>query len=102
MPNSLLGLLKNMFNKLKQIKDLRSQAKTMQSALSQESITVEKGGIKVVINGNMEVSSVSINQELSKDSIEGLLVEAVNEAIKKTQRLMAQKMQEMGGLPGLN
>jgi DNA-binding protein YbaB len=91
-----------MFNKLKQIKDLRSQAKTMQSALSQESITVEKGGIKVIMNGNMEVSSISINQELSKDSIEGLLAEAVNEAIKKTQRLMAQKMQEMGGLPGLN
>jgi DNA-binding protein YbaB len=91
-----------MFNKLKQIKDLRSQAKTMQSALSQESITIEKGGIKVVMNGNMEVSSISINQELSKESIEGLLAEAVNEAIKKTQRLMAQKMQEMGGLPGLN
>jgi DNA-binding protein YbaB len=54
------------------------------------------------MNGNMEVSSISINQELSKDSIEGLLAEAVNEAIKKTQRLMAQKMQEMGGLPGLN
>ena len=31
-----------MFNKLKQIKDLRSQAKTMQNTLAQESIETEK------------------------------------------------------------
>ena len=29
------------------------------------------------------------------------LKDCINEAIKKTQKLMAQKMQEMGGLPSL-
>lgn len=90
-----------MFNKLKQLKDLRSQAKTMQSALSQESIVIEKGGIKITMNGNMEVNSITINEDLSKDSLEGLLADAFNEAIKKTQRIMAQKMQEMGNFPGM-
>lgn len=90
-----------MFNKLKHLKDLRSQAKTMQNALAAESITIEKGGIKIIMNGNMEIISITVNENLSKDSLEGMLTDCINEAIKKTQRLMAQKMQEMGGLPNL-
>ncbi|MFA4834012.1 MAG: YbaB/EbfC family nucleoid-associated protein [Patescibacteria group bacterium] len=90
-----------MFAKLKYMKDLRSQAKTMQNALAQESVTVEKGGVKITMNGNMEIISLSINEGLGKESLEGMLTDCFNEAIKKTQRLMAQKMQEMGGLPGL-
>ncbi|MFH0923220.1 MAG: YbaB/EbfC family nucleoid-associated protein, partial [Candidatus Falkowbacteria bacterium] len=89
-----------MFNKLKHLKDLRSQAKTMQNALAQETVTVEKGGITVIMNGNMEITSININEDLAKDSMEGMLTESVNEAIKKTQRLMARKMQEMGNIPG--
>lgn len=89
-----------MFNKLKQFRDLRSQAKMLQNSLSQESVIVEKGGIKVVMNGNMEVVSLTVNQELSKDSLEGMLTDCINEAIKKTQKVMAQKIQAMGGLQG--
>lgn len=47
-----------MFSKLKQFQDLRSQAKTMQNALAQETVTEEKNGVKIVLNGNMEVMSV--------------------------------------------
>jgi DNA-binding protein YbaB len=74
----------------------------MQNALADESVTIEKNGVKVVMNGNMEIKSISINNELTKESLEGILTDCVNDAIKKTQRLMAQKMQEMGGFPGLN
>ncbi len=91
-----------MFNKLKHLKDVRSQAKTMQNALANETVTVEKGDVKVVMNGNMEITSLTISEGLAKDSLEGILADCVNDAIKKTQRLMAQKMQEMGGIPGLN
>lgn len=91
-----------MFNKLKHLKDLRSQAKQMQNALSGETTTIEKGGVKVVMNGNMEITSIALNEDLAKDSLEGILADCVNDAIKKTQRLMARKMQEMGGMPGLN
>ena len=90
-----------MFNKLKQFKDLRDQAKKMQNALSGEVITAEKGGVKIVMNGNMEITSVTINEGLSKESLEGMVQGAVNDAIKQTQRVMAKKMQELGGLPGL-
>jgi len=89
-----------MFNKLKQFKDLRSQAKVLQNALSNETVVIEKGGIKVIMNGNMEITQLTLNESLAKESLEGILTEAINEAIKKTQRLMAQKVQEMGGIKG--
>lgn len=90
-----------MFNKLKQFKDLRSQAKQMQNVLAQEVNTIEKNGVSITINGNLEITGVSIRENLSGNNLEKALKEAFNEAIKKTQRIMAQKMQEMGGLSGL-
>ena len=47
-----------MFNKLKQFKDLRDQAKTMQSALATEKVKKKKNGVVIEMNGNMEVLSV--------------------------------------------
>jgi len=91
-----------MFNKLKQFKDLRSQAKTMQDALAEEKISEEKGGVKITMNGNMEVLSVVIESGLTKEVIETSVKNAVNETIKKAQRIMAKKLQDMGGFPGLN
>lgn len=90
-----------MFNKLKQLKDLRDQAKKMQNALSEENVTAEKGGVKIVMNGNMEVSELTLPENVSQASAKDIK-ECVNDSIKKTQRLMAKKMQEMGGFPGLN
>jgi len=89
-----------MFNKLKQFKDLRSQAKTMQNALADESVTIEKGGVKINMDGNMKITSVKIIEEKSKEKLEEAIKDSINSAIKKTQRLMAEKMQKMGGFPG--
>jgi len=91
-----------MFNKLKMLKDLRSQAKTMQNMLAQEFIETEKNGNKLKMNGNMEIISLSLNESLSKESLENILKDLINDSIKKAQKIMAQKMQEMGGMPGLN
>ena len=90
-----------MFSKLKQLKDLRDQAKKMQNALGGETITSEKNGIKVKMNGNMEVIELNINPDLSKESLENILKDCINDAMRQTQKLMARKMQEMGGFPGL-
>ncbi len=91
-----------MFSKLKQFQDLRSQAKTMQNALAQETITEEKNGVKVVLNGNMEIMSINLNESLSKSAQEEAVKNSVNEGIKRAQRLMAKKLQDMGGIPGMN
>ena len=91
-----------MFSKLKQIKDLRDQAKVMQNALGKENVTESKGGITMTMNGNMEITEIKVEGELSKQSLEQDFKSCANETIKKVQRLMAKKMQEMGGIPGLS
>lgn len=91
-----------MFNKLKQFKDLRDKAKTMQNALAEETINQEKNGIKVSLNGNLEITEVKLNYNLSQSEQENSLKSCLNEAIKKAQKVMAKKMQDMGGFPGLN
>jgi len=91
-----------MFNKLKQFKDLRSQAKTMKSALSEETVTEEKNGVKIVLNGNMELMELSLNKDMSPQAQETIIKSCFNDALKRAQRLMAKKLQDMGGLPGLS
>jgi len=91
-----------MFSKLKQFRDLRSQAKTMQGALAQETITEERNGLKVVLNGNLEILDIKLSDSLTKDAQENNLKICLNDAVKKAQRIMAKKLQDMGGLPGLN
>lgn len=88
-----------MFNKLKQMQDLRSQAKKMQSALAGESIVVDKRGIKVIMSGNLEITKLEITEE---GNVAERVKDACNDAIKQTQRLMAKKMQEVGGFPGMS
>jgi DNA-binding protein YbaB len=90
-----------MFSKLKQFRDLRSQAKTIQDVLAQEVITEEKNGVTIKMNGNMEVMSISLPSGMDKATQESALKGCFNDAVKKAQRLMAKKLQDMGGIPGL-
>jgi nucleoid-associated protein EbfC len=98
-----------MFNKIKQLKDLRDQANTMKQALAQETVSAEAdhGRVSLVMDGNQEVLAVSIAPELlqpeKKEEVEKAVKEAANDAVKKSQRAMAQKIQGMGGLnlPGM-
>lgn len=93
-----------MFNKLKQIKDMRAKAKRVQTALKDESAegTGAWGKIKIKMSGNQEVLEVSIDPELlkieEKKKLEDGVKEATNSAIKKVQRVMVEKMQKMGEL----
>lgn len=92
----------SMFSKLKQFKDLKDRAKEIQSALSQETAegTAGWGKVKVVINGNQQVLSVTIEEGAMSDRVklQELIVEATNDAIGKIQRVMATKLKDIGGL----
>jgi len=89
----------SMFNKLKEVKDLRDQAKQLQNQLSQESVMASAEGEKIslVMDGNQTVVSLDIDPELltpdKKETLEKGLRNAFNEAVKKVQRIVAQKMQ---------
>lgn len=92
-----------MFNKLKQFNDLKNQAKELQNELSKESITVTSKGVEITMDGNLSVTAVSIDDSIIGDAkkIEKGFVEAHADALKKMQRKMAMKMQQMGGLPNI-
>ena len=94
-----------MFNKLKQFKDLRSQAKQMQDALSQESVNVSNNGISLTMDGNLKITKVDVDPDLlnpdKKEKLENAFKSAHEDALKKMQRIMAMKMKEMGGLPNI-
>ncbi len=95
-----------MFNKLKQFKDIRSKAKTIQSQLAQEKVegSAVWGKVKIGMDGNMSVTDVTISDELlsDKSKLEAGIKDACNDAVKRAQRKMAEQMKQMGGLDGLS
>ena len=92
-----------MFNKLKQFRDLRSQAKSLQNTLSEEKTTVSSGGVSVTMDGNLRIINIDISAELlnpdKKEKLQNAIKDACDEALKKMQKVMAMKVREMGGLP---
>lgn len=84
-------------DKLKQLKQMRAEALKMQRELAQEKLTVEEGGVKVIISGDQQIESLEINGEPQEQ-----VVRVMNKAIKEAQKLAAQKLTQMsGGLSGL-
>lgn len=96
-----------MFSKLKQFKDLREQGKKYQNAMSGESVTARAGGDSVILtmDGNLGLTGLAIAPEMlapdKKTKLENAIKEAHADALKKIQRIIAGKMQEMGGIPGI-
>ncbi len=91
-----------MLSKLKHIKDLRSQAKQLQDVLAEETVTVEKRGATVVMDGNQKVVSLTLPADMTAEQAQSLIPGLINDAMDKVKKIMAKKMQEMGGFPGLN
>jgi len=74
-----------MFDKLNQLKELKE-------ILEKEKGEVEKEGIKVTINGKMEIEEIKLNSDLDLKKQESILKECFNEAMKKIQTKAVQKM----------
>jgi len=82
------------FEQLKQIKKLQE----IQNALKNEKISHSKNGVTITINGKLEVEAVALDSSLSINDQERAVKDCFNEAMKKVQMMVAQKMQSMGGL----
>jgi len=93
-----------LFSKLKTIRDLRSQAKEMQTILRDVIVETEHKGSKIVLDGNLEVQSLALNQDRSAADLQQDLKDLLNEAIKKAQRKMAETLRAAGKMqiPGLS
>lgn len=87
----------NPFGQLGELKKMRDQAMAMQRELQQEIVEVNKRGVYVKISGDQKVLDIKTNDKSDDD-----ILEAVNEAVKKSQEVAAKKLQSMtGGMGGL-
>ena len=92
-----MGLMDNM-KQFGDLKKMRDQAMEVQKKLQGIKITVEHKGVTVVMAGDQKVISISGEQNFDK------IAEAVNEALKQSQKVAAEEMKGlMGGLglPGM-
>jgi DNA-binding YbaB/EbfC family protein len=82
------------------------KVKKLQKELQKEIITVESGdgAVKIEINGEQKIKKIHIDPEyIDLDDIgqlERWVEEAVKEAISRSQKLAAEKMQPMMGALG--
>jgi len=81
-----------MFEKLQQIKKLQE----IQNALKNEKIENEENGVKILINGKLEVEDIKLNPLLSISDQEKAVKDCFNDAMKKAQMVAANKMRTMG------
>jgi len=92
-----MGLMDNL-KQMGDLKKMRDQAMEVQKKLALIKITVEHKGVTVVMTGDQKVISIEGDLEFPK------ITEAVNEALKQSQKVAAEEMKSlMGGMgmPGM-
>ena len=77
-----------MFDQLKQLKAI----KDMQDALAKEVVTVEKEGVKIVMNGKMEIKELRLNPDHDVAKQEELVKKCFEDALKQVQTAAAKKL----------
>jgi DNA-binding protein YbaB len=86
-----------MFDNIKKMQEL----KRLQDSFKAERETVQKRGVSVTVNGNMEVEAITLNPALETREAEVVLRECINDATKAIQKRLAKMMMSTGGgLPG--
>jgi DNA-binding YbaB/EbfC family protein len=102
--------VKNFGNILKQAQQMHARIAQLQEEMASRTVEASAGGgmVTVVMNGKQEVLSIRIDPEVvNRDEIEmlqDLITAAVNEAIRKSQEMMAEEMKKITGglsIPGI-
>ena len=107
LPQGMGGGPANMPSMLKQAQKMQEDMAAKQEELEAREYEVSAGGgvVNVKINGKKEILSVKIDPEVvdpdDVETLEDLIVAAVNEAIKKVESISADEMQKITGSIGL-
>jgi hypothetical protein len=95
---------------LRQAQDLQAKLLKAQQELAEMTTEVSSGGgaIKIVVDGQQRIHSVSISPEVINaedvEMLQDLVMTAVNEAIQKSQELAANHLSGLTGglkIPGM-
>lgn len=88
---------------LKQARELKAKLEKIQQELGNTIVEAEsgRGAVRVTINGQQKIQSIKISPKVidpdKAEHLEELVLEAVSEAISKSQKLTARRL---GGLTG--
>ena len=107
LPQGMGGGPTNMQSMLKQAQKMQEDMAAMQEELEAREYDVSAGGgvVNVKINGKKEILSVKLAPEIVDpddiETLEDLVVAAVNEAVKKVESISQDEMQKITGSMGL-
>lgn len=93
-----------MFSKMKDLYNLQKQAKQIKQELQNIHIQAEVNGVKVTMNGEMELVDLTISEEAMTEGAVKLaknIKEAVLKAKKKAEQIAAEKMKAVMGTGGM-
>ena len=102
--------MKGMGNLMKMAQKAQSQILKLQEELAEKITEASSGGgmVTATVNGKQQVLSLTISPEVLEDGdtemLQDLIVAAINEALRKSQEMMAAEMQKVTGgmnIPGL-
>ena len=107
IPKGMGGGPTDMQSMIKQAQKMQEDMATKQAELEEQEYETSAGGgvVTVKINGKKEILSVKIDPEVvdpdDVETLEDLVVAAVNEAIKTVENISAEEMQKITGSVGL-
>ena len=101
---------RNVSNVVKQAQKMQEEMEKVQAEIEEKTVEATAGGgmVTVTANGKKEILSLKINPEAvdpdDVETLEDLVIVAVNDAIKKAEDMMAEGMSAITGginIPGL-
>ena len=101
---------KNISNVVKQAQKMQEEMEKVQTELEDKTVEATSGGgaVKVVVSGKKEIISLEISPEAvdpdDVETLQDLVIAAVNDAIKQADDMMAEGMSAITGglnIPGL-
>lgn len=104
------GILGGMGGLMKQAQKMQDRILKVQEEMAEKTIEASAGGgmVTVIANGRQEIVSIKVEKEVvdpdDVEMLEDLILAAVNDALKKSQQMIAEEMKKITGginIPGL-
>lgn len=101
---------KNIPNVVKQAQKMQEQMEKIQSEVEEKTVEAAAGGgaVRVVVSGKKEITEIEIKPDVVDpddiETLQDLVMVAVNDAIRKADDMMSEAMGEITGginIPGL-
>jgi DNA-binding YbaB/EbfC family protein len=92
---------------MQQAQALQAQMKEMQETASSKTVEAQSGGgmVRVVADGSLRIRKIEIDAAIvaanDKSMLQDLILVAVNDAMARAQKMLADEMGKLGPLSGL-